>query len=122
MVVVTKLRFNLELVDVWNRLSWGRLLGEKLYWSAVAKNCLGIFALHFFHEWNVQQLCLFAAPASEDGSLRNCDFGVVCILNIPPFLVKNCNIISATNLDMLSSESHLIAGMMCTSFASSCSS
>jgi hypothetical protein len=89
MVVGDKLRLHLEfLVDVCNRLSWGRSLGKELNWQAVSKDCLGIIVLYVVYEWNAPQLCLVAAPALEDGGSRDCDFCIVCIINVHLVLIK----------------------------------
>ncbi len=85
-----------KLVDVCNSLGGGRL--KELRWQAVAKNCLGTIVLHVFYEWNAPQLCLVAAPASEDGGSSNCDFCIVCIVNVHLLLVKNCNIICVNKI------------------------
>ncbi len=74
MVVADKLRLCFELVDVCNSLSWRRLLSKELLWWAVATDCLGIVVFLSFFEWNPPQLCLVAAPASEDDGSCDCDF------------------------------------------------
>jgi len=71
----------------------GWAIWQELGWGFVDDDGVGIQVSYDFHQWDSPQLYARVPPSPQDGVFRDCDDGVIGIIDIDCVLVKHCDVV-----------------------------
>ncbi len=71
----------------------GWAIRQELGWGFVDDDGVGINVSYYFHQWDSPQLDARVPPSPQGGIFRDCDDGVIGIVDVDCVLVKHCDVV-----------------------------